>query len=313
MFAHGILPALRHHVLLALILVTFRCSASTAEPLPRTRQRAGHTTRAPAANARRHHGAAADRDGPAAPPRRRRPTRATTRPRRAQGIDLRCGPRAGGQASGPRTSGGHGRTSGDPTQPQPMSGADDNTGGANGECTGGVYCSTRDGSPSERQRPRAPRRQGPGGCVGKADNKNPPGQMPNAADDRNNGYECDTNNGIGKGKHGTAPATPRTPVRVPADRGASCSSRARTPAQTRTPRRACRSRARTPTAPRRAAPCMPTPGQDADCNPVRRRASRPAKRGNAAELTTLCGRPPRPPSCGVRADGANDYCDRGPR
>jgi len=36
------------------------------------------------------------------------------------------------------------------------------------------------------------------GCVGKADNKNPQGQMPNARDDGNNGYECDNNNGIGK-------------------------------------------------------------------------------------------------------------------
>ena len=35
------------------------------------------------------------------------------------------------------------------------------------------------------------------GCVGKADNKNPKGQMPGGSD-HNNGYECDGNNGIGK-------------------------------------------------------------------------------------------------------------------
>ena len=35
------------------------------------------------------------------------------------------------------------------------------------------------------------------GCVGKADEKNPPGQQPGASD-ANAGYECDTNNGIAK-------------------------------------------------------------------------------------------------------------------
>jgi len=34
------------------------------------------------------------------------------------------------------------------------------------------------------------------GCVGKADNKHPPGQEPNE-DDRNKGYECDDNKGVG--------------------------------------------------------------------------------------------------------------------
>lgn len=36
------------------------------------------------------------------------------------------------------------------------------------------------------------------GAVGQADDKNPPGQNPNADDDGNNGYECDGNNGIAK-------------------------------------------------------------------------------------------------------------------
>ena len=35
------------------------------------------------------------------------------------------------------------------------------------------------------------------GCVGNADDKNPPGQMPGGSD-RNAGYECDRNQGIGK-------------------------------------------------------------------------------------------------------------------
>src|SRR4051794_20034864 len=87
-------------------------------------------------------------------------------------------------------------SSGDTTQPQPISKADGNAGGANGQCPNGPYCSTRDGSASGNGsggglatgRPCA-------GCVGKADNKNPPGQMPNATD-RNAGHECDTNHGI---------------------------------------------------------------------------------------------------------------------
>jgi len=37
----------------------------------------------------------------------------------------------------------------------------------------------------------------PAGTVGKADNKNPPGQMPNGSD-HNKGFECDSNHGIGR-------------------------------------------------------------------------------------------------------------------
>jgi len=37
------------------------------------------------------------------------------------------------------------------------------------------------------------------GCVGRADNKNPHGQYPDAAGDGNNGYECDGNHGIARG------------------------------------------------------------------------------------------------------------------
>jgi hypothetical protein len=65
------------------------------------------------------------------------------------------------------------------------------------ENDGDAYDSTCDGSPSENGngngggKPCA-------GCVGAADNKNPPGQAPDGSD-HNNGYECDGNNGIGKG------------------------------------------------------------------------------------------------------------------
>jgi hypothetical protein len=83
-------------------------------------------------------------------------------------------------------------------KPQVLSTADQNTGGANGQCPSGPYCSTRDGSPSLNGSGTGKATGKPcAGCVGKADNKNPKGQMPNGSD-HNAGYECDTNNGIGK-------------------------------------------------------------------------------------------------------------------
>jgi LPXTG-motif cell wall-anchored protein len=88
---------------------------------------------------------------------------------------------------------------GDLTSPQPISQADANAGGANGQCPGGPYCSTRDGSASHNGNQVGRATGKPcAGCVGKADNKNPRGQMPNASD-ANAGYECDVNHGIAQG------------------------------------------------------------------------------------------------------------------
>jgi len=82
--------------------------------------------------------------------------------------------------------------------PQPISKADANLGGANGQCPGGPYCSTRDGSPSWNGNDNGNAVGRPGaGQVGKADNKNPQGQNPNGSDP-NAGYECDSNHGIGQ-------------------------------------------------------------------------------------------------------------------
>ena len=92
-------------------------------------------------------------------------------------------------------------TSGDPNQPQPLSNADQNSGGANGQCPDGTYCSTRDGSASQNGNGNGNANGKPcAGCVGKADNKNPPGQEKQdpANTFPNNGYECDNNNGVGK-------------------------------------------------------------------------------------------------------------------
>jgi hypothetical protein len=105
-------------------------------------------------------------------------------------------PNAGSGPAADPNAGGSGGTSGDPTQPQPPSNADQNGGGANGNC--GDYCSTRDGSPSGNGNGKGKATGKPcAGCVGKADNKNPPGQYKNGSD-HNNGYECDGNHGIGR-------------------------------------------------------------------------------------------------------------------
>jgi LPXTG-motif cell wall-anchored protein len=124
------------------------------------------------------------------------------------------------KASSHSTSGTAG-TSGDPSSPQPLSNADQNSGGANGQCPGGPYCSTRDGSPSLNGNGGGEAVGKPcAGCVGKADNKNPKGQFPNGSDN-NKGYECDSNNGIGKtnpahtGCKPTPPPPPNPPEECP--------------------------------------------------------------------------------------------------
>ena len=81
------------------------------------------------------------------------------------------------------------------TTPQPPSNADFSGHGAN---VHGPYDSTRDGSPSGNGNGGGKATGKPcAGCVGKADNKNPPGQLPNGSD-ANAGYECDRNHGIGR-------------------------------------------------------------------------------------------------------------------
>ncbi|HEY6935019.1 MAG TPA: hypothetical protein VI452_16585 [Marmoricola sp.] len=107
---------------------------------------------------------------------------------------------AGHSRGGAAATHAHGNagTSGDPQAPQPPSRADQNAGGANGKCPGGPYCSTRDGSPSENGNGHGRAVGKPcAGCVGRADNKNPKGQYPGPSD-RNAGYECDRNHGVGR-------------------------------------------------------------------------------------------------------------------
>lgn len=88
----------------------------------------------------------------------------------------------------------------DTSTPQPKSTADDNGGGSN---RSGGYDSTRDGTASKNGSGTGRATGKPcAGCVGKADNKNPRGQDPDnrpTGKDRNNGHECDGNNGIARG------------------------------------------------------------------------------------------------------------------
>ena len=97
-------------------------------------------------------------------------------------------------------------------------------GGANGP---GAYGSTCNGSASQNGNGGGGAKGKPcAGCVGNADDKNPPGQAPNGSD-HNAGYECDRNNGVGKGNPAHSGCTTGGyqydlvvgPVRTPPDYG----------------------------------------------------------------------------------------------
>lgn len=93
---------------------------------------------------------------------------------------------------------GNAGTGGAYNQPQPYSKADTNNTGANTTSSTNPYKSIRNGSLSLNGNGRGQATGKPcAGCVGKADNKFPPGQAPNGSD-LNKGYECDANHGIGK-------------------------------------------------------------------------------------------------------------------
>ena len=102
----------------------------------------------------------------------------------------------------------------DLTQPQTPSNADFSGNGAN---VHGPYDSTRDGSPSGNGNGGGEAVGKPcAGCVGAADNKNPPGQLP-GPEDLNNGYECDGNHGIGPSNPAHTGCTDAPPPPPPAD------------------------------------------------------------------------------------------------
>jgi hypothetical protein len=95
------------------------------------------------------------------------------------------------------------------TSPQPTSNADYSGHGAN---VHGPYDSTRDGSASQNGKGDGKAAGKPcAGCVGKADNKNPAGQMPGGSDN-NAGYECDRNQGVGQGNPAHTSCTESVPT-----------------------------------------------------------------------------------------------------
>jgi hypothetical protein len=136
------------------------------------------------------------------------------RSRRIFAVSIALGVTLAAGVAGPAMATGNGPLG----QPQSLSRADVNTGGANGQCPTGPYCSTRNGSPSLNGNGNGGANGKPcAGCVGKADNKNPPGQMPNGSD-HNAGYECDRNHGIGASNPahtGCASSVPPTTVTPP--------------------------------------------------------------------------------------------------
>ena len=99
--------------------------------------------------------------------------------------------------------------------------------GANNQ-TNNPYLSTRDGSPSLNGNGNGTATGKPcAGCVGRADNKNPKGQAPGGSD-KNAGYECDRNHGIGRsnpahtGCKTTTTSTPPTTACVPSASNNNC-------------------------------------------------------------------------------------------
>jgi hypothetical protein len=86
------------------------------------------------------------------------------------------------------------------------------TNGANSDC--GAYCSTSDGTPSGNGNGGGNGNQPCAGCVGNADNKNPPGQASDGSD-HNNGYECDGNHGVGRTNPAHSGCKPTTTTTVP--------------------------------------------------------------------------------------------------
>src|SRR3954447_23790788 len=76
----------------------------------------------------------------------------------------------------------------------------------------GAYDSTCDGSPSLNGNGNGNAGGKPcAGCVGNADDKNPPGQAPDGSD-HNKGYECDSNHGVGRTNPAHTGCTPGTPT-----------------------------------------------------------------------------------------------------
>ena len=82
----------------------------------------------------------------------------------------------------------------------------------NADANDGPYTGDPDGSPSGNGNGGGGDDRPCAGCVGNADDKNPPGQLPGPDDDGDNGYECDSNSGGGK----TNPAHSGCPDPAPA-------------------------------------------------------------------------------------------------
>ncbi len=110
-------------------------------------------------------------------------------------------------SSSSRSSGsGSGSSSSSSTQScDPPSHGSDKGHGANTDGPNNQYHNTCDGRPSDNGWDRGAATGRPcAGCVGNADDKNPPGQFPNGTD-ANSGYECDFNNGVGGKKSNPNP------------------------------------------------------------------------------------------------------------
>src|SRR3954470_16996812 len=112
------------------------------------------------------------------------------------------------------SSGGNGAAAGQTDQPPGCPNTYHNNSNGGGANTTGAYDSTCDGTGSKNGNSNGNANGKPcAGCVGNADDKNPPGQLP-GPQDKNNGYECDGNNGIAKTNPAHTGCQPPLPVYI---------------------------------------------------------------------------------------------------
>ena len=106
-----------------------------------------------------------------------------------------------------------GKSSSAPGVAKKQSSANVSSASANDGC--GAYCPSGVGLPSGNGNGGSDNSNKPcAGCVGSADDKDPPGQADDGSD-HNNGYECDGNSGVGKTNPAHSGCQPTTTTTVP--------------------------------------------------------------------------------------------------
>ena len=220
---------------------------------------------------------------------------------------------SGSTTHGSETGPGGQTCDGDPT------GKSDGGSGANG---GGDHYNDTCDSYDDPNNPGADNGAGGGaatgkpceGCVGAADDKNPPGQYPDGPTDHNNGYECDEkgrsanegNNGVGFGNPAHTGCEPQEPACVPTEANNQCQP----PCDPATDANQCKpcpggkdmepDGTCVPKCPDGSA--MPASGKASDCNPKCPDGSAMPASGKASDCNPKCPDGSAMPASGNAAD-----------